>query len=62
MVCEKAADVLLNLLDDVLTVASEDREEVEIERRILGILQDLINEDDDVKRVAASKGVNQVRI
>ena len=61
---EKTTDVLLKLLDDVLTVASEDREEIDIERRILNILQDLIDEDvnDDIKRGAASMGVNQVRI
>ena len=63
-IIEKTTDVLLKLLDDVLTVASEDREEIDIERRILNILQDLIDEDvnDDIKRGAASMGVNQVRI
>ena len=64
IIYEKTTDVLLKLLDDVLTVASEDREEIDIERRILNILQDLIDEDvnDDIKRGAASMGVNQVRI
>ena len=64
IIYQKTTDVLLKLLDDVLTVASEDREEIDIERRILNILQDLIDEDvnDDIKRGAASMGVNQVRI
>ena len=64
IIYEKTTDVLLKLLDDVLTVASEDRKEIDIERRILNILQDLIDEDvnDDIKCGAASMGVNQVRI
>ena len=64
MTYEKTIDVLLKLLDDVLAVAIEDRQEIDIERRFLSVLQALINEEvnDDVKRGASSREVNQVRI
>ena len=60
---EKVIDVLLRILDDFSTSTIEQREEFDIEKRILGMLQELMNQDarKDVKRAANVKGINQVR-